>query len=157
MVIGKRCGFERPNTFDVKTRLLLSRDNGEHRLWRAYNFRKFFINTCRRYAGTREGANYNFTGLELADYWVGHKVKGSIQHYLQYNMDDVDYMQQQYYQVLPYLSMEYTVQELTTKDKQEFILLKKQYDKLSEEMVLMKEYLQSKAFVEEMQRQMKED
>ena len=157
MVIGERCGFENPTTFDAKTRLLLTRSGGEHRLWRAYNFRKYFINTCRRYAGTHEGTTYNFTGLELADFWVGHKVKGSIQHYIQYNYDDIDYMQQQYYQVLPYLSMEYDVQELTTKDKQEFLALKKQYETLSEELSIMKEYLESKAFVEQMQRQMKGD
>ena len=155
--IGRRCGFENPTSFDDKTRLLLTRQDGEHRVWRAYNFRKYFINTCRRHAGTSEGSPYTFTGLELADFWVGHKVKGSIQHYIQYNSDDVDYMQQQYLQVLPYLSLEYDVQELTTKDKREFLELKKEYESLIDKVELLEKYIESKAFVEEMQRQMQED
>ena len=155
--IGRRCGFENPTSFDDNTRLLLTRQDGEHRVWRAYNFRKYFINTCRRYAGTGEGSPYALTGLELADFWVGHKVKGSIQHYIQYNEDDVDYMQQQYLQVLPYLSLEYDVQELTTKDKKEFLELKEQYESLIDEVELLKKYIESKAFVEEMQKQMKGD
>ena len=155
--IGRRCGFENPTSFDDTTRLLLTRQDGEHRVWRAYNFRKYFINTCRRHAGTSEGSPYTFTGLELADFWVGHKVKGSIQHYIQYNSDDVDYMQQQYLQVLPYLSLEYDVQELTTKDKREFLELKKEYESLVDKVELLEKYIESKAFVEEMQRQMQED
>lgn len=155
--IGRRCGFENPRDFDDDTRYLLSRENGEHRVWRAYNYRKYFINTCRRYAGTHGNTPYNFTGLELADFWVGHTIKGSIQHYIQYNTDDVDYMQQQYLQVLPYLSIESEVHELTSSDKEEFLELKRRYDELSDELALMKEYLESKSFVEEMKKQMKGD
>ena len=155
--LGRRCGFENPTNFDDDTRLLLERHGGEHRVWRAYNFRKYFINTCRRHAGTTEGSPFILTGLELADFWVGHKVKGSIQHYIQYNDDDIDYMQQQYLQVLPYLSLEYDVQELTTRDKKEFLELKEQYESLIDEVELLKKYIESKAFVEEMQKQMKGD
>ena len=155
--IGLRCGFENPTNFDDDTRLLLERHGGEHRVWRAYNFRKYFINTCRRHAGTTEGSNFVLTGLELADFWVGHKVRGSIRHYIQYNDNDVDYMQQQYLQVLPYLSLEYDVQELTTKDKREFLELKKEYESLVDKVELLEKYIESKAFVEEMQRQMQED
>jgi hypothetical protein len=66
-------------------------------------------------------------------------------------------MQQQYLQVLPYLSIESEVHELTSSDKEEFLELKRRYDELSDELALMKEYLESKSFVEEMKKQMKGD
>ena len=150
ITLGRRCGFEEPEHFNDELRVLLEHEPGTHRIWKAYNFRKYFINTCRRYAGTRldSKTEFVFSGRELADFWVGHTPHGSIKHYLQYNELDVDEMQQQYYQVLPYLSVETEVKTVTTSDKQEFEDMKTNYQELLGEVERMKEYIHSREIIE---------
>lgn len=148
--IGKRCGFETPELFDDETRLLLTREEGQHRVWRAYNFRKYFTNTCRRYAGTTldSTTEHIFSGRELADFWIGHTIKGSIKHYLQYDDTDVDEMKQQYLQVLPYLSVETEVTRYTTEDKQKLKEIEANYEQVQKELKELREYIHSKQQVE---------
>lgn len=143
---GRRCGFEHPENLSVDYQILLKRRPHEHRVWKAYNYRKYFINTCRRYAGTRldSKTEFVFSGRELADFWVGHVPSGSIKHYIQYNHEDVDEMQMQYLQVLPYLSVETEVQTVTTADKEEFLEMKQSYQEVLEEMEQLKNYIRSK-------------
>jgi len=148
--IGKRCGFENPELFDDETRLLLSREDGQHRVWRAYNYRKYFTNTCRRYAGTTldSTTEHVFSGRELADFWIGHTIKGSIKHYIQYDDTDVDEMKQQYLQVLPYLSIETKVSRYTTEDKQKLKEMEANYAQVQKELEELREYIHSKQQVE---------
>lgn len=148
--IGKRCGFENPELFDDETRLLLSREEGQHRVWKAYNYRKYFTNTCRRYAGTTldSTTEHVFSGRELADFWIGHTIKGSIKHYIQYDDTDVDEMKQQYLQVLPYLSIETEVSRYTTEDKQKLKEMEANYAQVQKELEELREYIHSKQQVE---------
>ena len=148
--IGKRCGFETPELFDGETRVLLTREEGQHRVWRAYNYRKYFTNTCRRYAGTTldSTTEHVFSGRELADFWIGHTIKGSIKHYIQYDDTDVDEMKQQYLQALPYLSVETEVTRYTTEDKQKLLEMEENYEQIQKELEELREYIHSKKQVE---------
>ena len=144
--IGRRAGFDHPENFTDDMRLLLERREGKHRVWKAYNFRKYFINTCRRYAGTRSDSktDYIFSGRELADFWVGHVPQGSIKHYLQYNQDDVDEMEVQFLQAYPYLSLEVEVETITTEDKAELEHLKVEYATMKQQLHDLQEYMRTK-------------
>lgn len=142
--IGSRCGFDHPENFEPRTRNLLQRKEGYHHVYKSHNFRKYFINTCRRYAGTRTDdidADYIFSGRELADFWVGHKVQGVISYYLQYNEDDYAAMKQQYLQALPYLSLEDEVRTFDTEERREFEEMKKNYQDLQEQVNELKEFI----------------
>lgn len=142
--IGTRCGFDHPENFDPKMRNLLERREGYHHVYKSHNFRKYFINTCRRYAGTRMNdldVDYVFSGRELADFWVGHKVKGSIAYYLQYNEDDFEAMRKQYLQALPYLSLEDEVRTFDTEERKEFEEMKRNYHDLQRQVEELKEFI----------------
>lgn len=142
--IGSRCGFDHPENFDPKMRNLLERREGYHHVYKSHNFRKYFINNCRRYAGTRMNdidVEYVFSGRELADFWVGHKVKGSIAYYLQYNEDDFEAMKKQYLQALPYLSLEDEVRTFDTEERKEFEEMKKNYQDLQKQVEELKEFI----------------
>lgn len=143
-IVGERCGFETPELFEDDIRLLLLRDEGNYRVYSAHKYRKYFLNMCRRYAGTRaetESAHI-YTGKELGDFWIGHQDKGSISHYLQYDEEDVHELQAHYLQLLPYLSVEMEVDVVTASDKEELNKMKQQYEDLVEEMEGLKEFVQ---------------
>ena len=144
--VGVECGFETPELFDKKTRYLLSREEGKQRVYRAYNYRKYFLNMCRRYAGTRPETDSDnvYQGKELGDFWIGHTPHGSINHYIQYNEDDVRELQEHYLQMLPYLSLEMEVDTVTTKDKEEFNKMKEKYEDMVSEMEELREYVRQK-------------
>ncbi|RAP43573.1 MAG: hypothetical protein BZ136_09555 [Methanosphaera sp. rholeuAM74] len=150
--LGRKSGFETPEIFPDKLRLLLERQDGKHRVWKAYNFRKYFINTCRRYAGTRMDSKteYVFSGRELADFWVGHVPQGSIKYYLQYNQDDVDEMEIQFMQAFPFLSLEVEVDSITTQDKAELENLKLDYANMQKQLHDLQEYIKSKEKFEQL-------
>ena len=135
---------DHPENFDPKMRNLLERREGYHHVYKSHNFRKYFINTCRRYAGTRMNdldVDYVFSGRELADFWVGHKVKGSIAYYLQYNEDDFEAMRKQYLQALPYLSLEDEVRTFDTEERKEFEEMKRNYHYLQRQVEELKEFI----------------
>lgn len=144
--VGRNCGFETPELFDKKTRYLLEREEGKQRVYCAYKYRKYFLNMCRRYAGTRPETDSDnvYQGKELGDFWIGHQEKGSISHYLQYNEDDVRELQEHYLQMLPYLSLEMEVDTVTTRDKQEFNIMKQKYEDMVSEMEELREYVRQK-------------
>jgi integrase len=145
-VVGEKCGFEEPEHFDQKTRYLLTREEGQQRIYCAYKFRKYFLNTCRRYAGTRPETDSDnvYQGKELGDFWIGHQDRGSISHYLQYNEDDVRELREHYLQMLPYLSVEMEVDVVTSQDKKEFLAMKAKYDEMVSEMEELREYVRHK-------------
>lgn len=141
---GHECGFDNPSDFEGETRKLLERKEGNHHIYKSHNFRKYFINMCRRYAGTRYNdteAEFIFSGRELADFWVGHTVKGSISHYLQYNDDDFEQMRKQYLQVLPYMSLEIELRSFDTEERKEFEEMKEQYNDMQKEIEDLKEFI----------------
>ncbi len=144
--VGKRCGFESPELFDDQTRLLLTREAGEQRVYSCHKFRKYFFNMCRRYAGTNSEtlSEHTYDGKQLGDFWIGHQDKGSISHYIQYNDEDVRELRTHYLQVLPYLSVEQEVEVLTSSDKQEFLEMKKQYQQVQQELEEFREYVRQK-------------
>lgn len=152
--VGKRCGFESPELFDDNTRLLLTREKGEQRVYSCHKFRKYFLNMCRRYAGTNSEtlSDHVYGGKELGDFWIGHQEKGSISHYIQYNDEDVHELRVHYLQVLPYLSVEHEVDVLTSHDKQEFLEMKKQYQEVKAELEEFREYVRQKKRLEELAR-----
>lgn len=144
--VGKRCGFEQPELWDDETRLLLERSPGEQRVYSCHKFRKYFMNMCRRHAGTNSEtpSEHVYGGKELGDFWLGHQEKGSMSNYLQYNEDDVHELGVHYLQVLPYLSCEVEVETLTTSDKREFLEMKEKYIEIKEELEEFKEYVRQK-------------
>lgn len=145
-VVGQKCGFEQPELFEDKIRLLLERREGNQRVYCAYKFRKYFLNMCRRYAGTRPETQtvQAYTGKELGDFWIGHQDKGSISHYLQYDDSDVVELQQHYLQMLPYLSLEMEVDTVTSQDKREFLEMKSRYEDMVSEMEELRDYVLKK-------------
>ena len=145
-VVGKRCGFESPELYPEHLRVLLEREPGQQRTWSAYKFRKYFLNNCRRYAGTTSetGSVHQYTGEELGDFWIGHQKKGSISHYLQYTDEDVQELCTHYAQVLPYLSLEMEVKTLSSEDREEFLEMKKNYEQVLTEMAELKEYVEQR-------------
>ena len=151
-IVGEKCGFETPELFDDKTRLLLQREEGNHRVYSAYKYRKYFLNMCRRYAGTRPETDSDnvYQGKELGDFWIGHREKGSINHYLQYNDDDVRELQVHYLQMLPYLSLEMEVDVVTSRDKEEFNQMKAKYEDMVNEMEELREYVRQKQRLNEL-------
>lgn len=150
--IGDRSGLEHPENFNPKTRKLLIRNKGYHRVFKSHNLRKYFINTCRRYAGTTRETNTSviFSGLELANFWTGHKLKGAIKYYVQYNDDDYRDMKAQYEQALPYLSLETRIRSFDTKERKEFEDLKKDYASLQKEVEDLKEFLKYNSILEKL-------
>lgn len=150
--IGKRCGFEIPELFDNETRLLLERGPKDQRIYSCHKYRKYFLNMCRRHAGTNTEtrSNHVYTGSELGDFWIGHQEKGSISHYLQYNDEDVQELREHYLQMLPYLSLEMEVNVVTSRDKKEFEKMKEKYESLVDEMEMLKEYVREKQKVSEL-------
>lgn len=144
--VGRKCGFNQPELFDEKTRLLLERRPGYQRIYCAYKFRKYFLNMCRRYAGTRPETQTEqaYTGKELGDFWIGHQDKGSISHYLQYDEEDVHELQQHYLQMLPYLSLDMEVDTITTQDKKEFLMMKAKYEDMVSELEELRDYVMKK-------------
>lgn len=149
--IGKKCGFNKPEQFEPRLRELLTRKPGKHNIFKSHNFRKYFINTCRRYAGTTSENNTGiiFSGLELANFWTGHKPEGAIQYYIQYNNTDYVEMQKQYEQALPYLSLETNVRTFDTRERKEFEKLKKDYSDLQQEVEDLKKFLKYKSLLDD--------
>ena len=145
-VTGEKCGFHHPELFDDKMRLLLERRHGHQRVYCAYKFRKYFLNMCRRYAGTRPDTptEQSYTGKELGDFWIGHQDKGSISSYLQYDDSDVRELQYHYLQMLPYLSLEMEVDTITSEDKREFLQMKERYEDVLNEMEELRDYVRKK-------------
>ena len=145
-VVGERCGFTTPELFSGETRKLLTHQEGKQCVWNAYHYRKYFLNMCRRYAGTNSetSSEHVYSGSELGDFWIGHQARGSISHYLQYNDDDVQELRLHYLQMLPYLSIEREVEVVTSKDKQEFNEMKEKYENVLEELETFREYVQQK-------------
>ena len=146
--IGEKCGFENPQELDNNLRKLLEHHPNDHRVWKSHNFRKYFLNTCRKYAGSREENLESFTGSELGDFWIGHQPSTSINSYIQYNSDDDKIMKEHYIQMLPYLLVETDVKTIESDNLKEFKLMKKNYNKLIEEnndikkeLYIMKEFL----------------
>ena len=146
LYVGERCGFEKPELWEDNTRLLLERGKGEQRVYTCHKYRKYFLNMCRRYAGTNSEtpSEHVYTGSELGDFWIGHQARGSISHYLQYNDEDVRELCVHYLQVLPYLSLEVEVDTLTTRDKQEFLEMKQKYEEVQRELDEFREYVKQK-------------
>lgn len=144
--LGRKCGFESPELFPKEIQFLLLREQGKHRTWSAYKFRKYFLNTCRRYAGTTPDSptRHMYTGEELGDFWIGHQKKGSISHYLQYTEEDVEELEAHFLQMLPFLSLEMKVDVVTSEDKLELNMLKEQYNSLIEEMDELREYVRQR-------------
>lgn len=151
-IVGEKCGFEEPEHFDTRTQYLLTREEGQQRVYCAYKFRKYFLNMCRRYAGTRPETDTDnvYQGKELGDFWIGHQEKGSISHYLQYNEDDVRELREHYLQMLPYLSLEMEVDTVTTRDKEEFNQMKQKYEDMVHEMEELREYVRQKQRLNEL-------
>lgn len=147
--VGRKCGFENPENLDAKTRKLLEHKTGKHRVWKSHNFRKYFLNMCRKYAGTTPDQREVWTGAELGDFWIGHKPNSSISHYLQYNSDDDRAMRKQYLQMLPYLSLEIETKTFTSRERQELDDLKRKYDEMEKELKLLKEYNHAKSVLRE--------
>jgi len=146
--IGEKCGFENPEELDNNLRKLLEHQPKRHRVWKSHNFRKYFLNTCRKYAGSREENMESFTGSELGDFWIGHEPSTSITSYIQYNSEDDRIMKEHYLQVLPYLLVETKLQTIESENLKEFKKMKKNYNKLIEEnkdikkeLKIMKEFL----------------
>ena len=153
--VGKKCGFDDPTRWNDKTRYLLQREPGTQRVYCAYKYRKYFLNMCRRYAGTRPetDSDYVYQGVELGDFWIGHAHTGSVNHYIQYNEKDVHELQQHYLQMLPYLSLEMEVDVITSKDKKEFLEMKAKYEDMVKEMEELREYVRQKQRVSELARE----
>ena len=145
-VTGEKCGFHHPELFEDKLRLLLERKPGHQRVYCAYKFRKYFLNMCRRYAGTRPDTptEQSYTGKDLGDFWIGHQDKGSISSYLQYDDSDVRELQYHYLQMLPYLSLEMEVDTITSEDKREFLQMKERYEDVLKEMEELRDYVRKK-------------
>ena len=150
--IGERCGFENPEIFPDETRLLLTRKPREQRVYSCHKYRKYFLNMCRRHAGTNSEtpSNHTYSGSDLGDFWIGHQDQKSINYYKQYDDEDVDEMRIHYIQMLPYLSLEKEIDHITTADKKEFNQMKRQYTDLMHEMTMLKEYIQQKQQVDEL-------
>ena len=105
---------------------LLTCEEGKHHIWTSHHYRKYFLNMCRRYAGTTGDtmSGFVYTGQELGDFWLGHKQQGSIRHYLQYSEEDVVELREHYRQMLPYLSLERSVDILSDDEREELLFLR---------------------------------
>lgn len=140
--VGERCGFENPEDFEPEIRQLLERKEDTHRIYKGHNVRKYFIQKCELYAGTRDvTSRHVFRGTELADYWVGHSEPSSISSYLQDTSDKFEKMKQQYLQVVPYLSVNTEVKEYDSEEIKEFKRMKQDYADMQDELNELKLYV----------------
>ena len=153
--VGTRCGFDTPDLFEPELQVLLRREPGMHRTWSAHHYRKYFFNTCKKYAGTRHDTrtSNNYTGLELADFFIGHSIQGSTANYVQYDKEDIEELRVHYLQALPYISIDTEIEKLTTHDKREFEEMKNNYDNIVSEMRELKQFLRDKEIVSQLARE----